>query len=38
MFRQTVKLVDAEHKVNIEAFSPGELKTFKHQFKVEMSR
>lgn len=29
MFRQTVKQVDAEHKVNIEAFSPGELKTLK---------
>lgn len=38
MFRQTVRQVDAEHKVNIEAFSPGELKTFNHQFKVELSR
>lgn len=38
MFRQTVRQVDAEHKVNIEAFSPGELKTFNHHFKVELSR
>lgn len=33
MFRQTVRQVDAKHNVNIEAFSPGELKTF-----VELSR
>lgn len=38
MFRQTVRQVDAEHKENIKAFSPGELKTFNHQFKVELSR
>lgn len=37
MFRQTVKQVDAEHKVNIEAVSPRE-PTFNHQFKVELSR